>query len=63
MRHAAILLACTLLASPAFAQERGIPGQKRPEFSVTGSVNKPTQLPPNLAGLKAPAGYQTGFAP
>ena len=62
MRRAAVLLSCTLLASTALAQERGTPGQRRPEFTVTGSVNKPTQLPANLAGLRVPAGYQVSIA-
>ena len=62
MRVAIALLSCTPLASPAFAQERGVPGQRKPEFTVTGSINKPTQMPANVAGLKAPAGYQVSVA-
>ena len=62
MKLAAVLLTCTTLAAPALAQEKGVPGLKKPEFTVTGSVNKPTQLPANVAGLKAPAGYQVTVA-
>ncbi len=64
--HKLGLLAATALAttgvSGAAAQEKGTPGLKRPEFTVTGSVNKPTQLPPNVAGLRVPPGYTIGIA-
>ena len=56
------LLAATALATVAGAQEKGTPGLKKPEFTVTGSVNKPTQLPANLAGLRVPAGYAVSIA-
>lgn len=62
MKRLAALLACTILTSTVAAQERGTPGLRRPEFTVTGSVNKPTQLPANPAALKAPAGYQVTVA-
>ena len=56
------LAACTMLTTPALAQEKGVPGQRKPEFVVTGAINKPTQLPANVAGLKVPAGYQVSVA-
>ena len=62
MKFHAALIACTLLTAPALAQERGVPGQRRPEFTMTGAVNKPTQLPANPAGLHVPAGYQVSVA-
>lgn len=56
------LLAATAFATMASAQEKGTPGLKKPEFTVTGSVNKPTQLPANVNGLRVPAGYTIGIA-
>ena len=56
------LLAATALATAAGAQEKGTPGLKRPEFTVTGAVNKPTQLPADVAGLRLPPGYAVTVA-
>lgn len=62
MKSAAVLLTATILATPALAQEKGTPGLKRPEAVITGAVNKPTQLPPNVAALKLPTGYGVSIA-
>ena len=60
------LIAATALtaigATGAGAQEKGVPGLKKPEFTVTGSVNKPTQLPPNVNRLRVPPGYTVSIA-
>ena len=57
MRHL-LLLSATMLAAPAYAQaDNAVPGRKKPEFTVTGSINSPTHLPPDPAKLKAPMGY------
>ena len=61
MKRTAILLAAAI-AMPALAQEKGVPGLRKPEAVITGAVNKPTQLPPNVAELKAPAGYRVSIA-
>lgn len=56
------VLAATVLATTASAQGEGVPGLKRPEFTVTGAVNKPTRLPPDVARLRLPPGYTVGIA-
>lgn len=62
MRNA-LLLSAALLAVPAFAQsDNAVPGQKKPEYSMTGAINSPTHLPPDPAKLKLPAGYAISVA-
>ncbi len=61
MKRLALLAATALVTTGAGAQEKGVPGLKKPEFTVTGSVNKPTQLPANVAGLRLPPGYTIGI--
>lgn len=58
-----LLLSATMVATPAFAQaDNAVPGQKKPEFTVTGSINSPTHLPADPARLKVPAGYAVSVA-
>lgn len=57
-----LLLAASMLAVPAVAQDAGVPGRKKPEFTMTGAVNNPTRLPADPAGLKLPAGYAVSVA-
>jgi Raf kinase inhibitor-like YbhB/YbcL family protein len=58
-----LLLSAALASTPALAQsDNSVPGQKKPEFTVTGAVNLPTPLPTNLAKLRVPAGYTVAIA-
>lgn len=59
-RHACLLLAT--VAAPGLAQDAGVPGQRKPEFTMTGNINKPTMLPANLGGLHVPPGYSVSIA-
>lgn len=58
-----LFLSASIIATSAFAQsDNAIPGQKKPEFTITGSINSPTHLPPDLARLRVPAGYTVSIA-
>jgi len=58
-----LLLTAALVATPALAQsDNAVPGQKKPEFTVTGAVNTPTHLPADLAKLRVPSGYAVSIA-
>ena len=58
-----LLLSAALVSTPALAQsDNAIPGQRKPEYTITGSVNLPTPLPADLGKLRAPAGYTVSIA-
>jgi Raf kinase inhibitor-like YbhB/YbcL family protein len=58
-----LLLSAALAATPALAQsDNAVPGQKRPEFTMSGAVNSPTHLPADIGKLRVPSGYAVSVA-